>query len=230
MIETIQRPYSYLVPVYNFPKLVNVIDINGKLVNDVAATPLTDYIPTGFNATQREPRGHGWRSDKPATLYWIHAQDGGDPKTNADIRDKVYTWDFPFKTEPQELISLPLRYSRITWGNDQVAWVYERWTSDRKERVYAVNPSTKTKKVIFDRNYEDNYSNPGIVVTAPNEFGRNALLINKDNTVFLTGTGASPQGDFPFLDKMDLNTGKTTRLWRCRAYYESVVSLPIPKK
>lgn len=231
LTETIQRPYSYLVPVYNFPKHVNVIDLDGKLISDIVAIPLTDYIPTGFNATQREPRGHNWRSDKPATLYWAHAQDGGDPKVKTDIRDKVYTWDYPFKGEPKELISLPLRYSRITWGNDNVAWVYERWTSDRKERVYQVNPTSLAKKVVFDRNYEDNYNNPGNVVTAPNAFGRNAMLINKDNTVFLTGMGSSPQGDLPFLDKMELSTGKTTRLWRCQApYYEYVVNLLDTKK
>src|SRR5690606_14158212 len=123
LTETIQHPYSYLVTVYSFPKQVNVIDTDGKLVVKVASIPLTDYIPTSFNATQREPRSHNWRSDKPATLYWAHAQDGGVPKAKADIRDKVFTWDYPFNGEPKELISLPLRYSRITWGNDQVAWV-----------------------------------------------------------------------------------------------------------
>jgi dipeptidyl aminopeptidase/acylaminoacyl peptidase len=231
LTETIQRPYSYLVTVYSFPKQVNVLDINGKLVVDVATIPLTDYIPTGFNATQREPRSHNWRSDKPATLYWAHAQDGGDPKAKADIRDKVFTWEFPFKEEPKELISLPLRYSRVTWGNDQVAWVYERWTSDRKERVYQVNPTSGAKKAVVDRNYEDAYNDPGSVLTEANAYGRYVLVINKDNSVYLTGQGASPQGNMPFLDKMDLNTGKKSRLWQCQApYYEYVVTLLDPKK
>jgi dipeptidyl aminopeptidase/acylaminoacyl peptidase len=231
LMETIQRPYSYLVPAYFFPRKIAVVDLDGNLVKAVSETPLLDYIPTGFNATQREPRSHNWRSDKPATLYWAHAQDGGDPKAKADIRDKVYTWDYPFTGEPRELVSLPLRYSRITWGNDQVAWVYERWTSERKERVYQVNPTTTTKKIVFDKNYEDAYNDPGNVVTAPNSFGRPVMVINKDNTVFLSGSGSSPQGDMPFLDKMELNTGKKTRLWKSQApYYEYVVSLLDPKK
>lgn len=231
LTETIQRPYSYLVTVYSFPKQVNVLDTNGKLVVDVATIPLTDYIPTAFNATQREPRSHNWRADKPATLYWVHAQDGGDPKAKADIRDKVFTWEFPFKDEPKELISLPLRYSRVSWGNDQVAWVYERWNTDRKERVYQVNPTTGAKKTVFDRNYEDAYNDPGSVVTEINAYGRYVLAINKDNSVYLTGQGASPQGNMPFMDKMDLNTGKKSRLWQCQApYYEYVVTLLDPKK
>ncbi|GIL23405.1 MAG: hypothetical protein BroJett042_19180 [Bacteroidota bacterium] len=230
LTEIIQKPYSYLVPAYLFPTTVNVVDLNGKLIKEITKIPLLDYIPTGFNATQREPRAHAWRADKPATLVWAHAQDGGDPKAKADIRDKVYMWDYPFSGNPKELISLPLRFSRIAWGNDNVAWVYERWISDRKERVYQVNPTTGVKKTVFDRNYEDAYNDPGNAVTTPNQYGRSVLSIT-NNTVFLTGAGSSPAGDLPFLDKMDLNTGKKTRLWQCAApYYETFVTFLDSKK
>jgi dipeptidyl aminopeptidase/acylaminoacyl peptidase len=221
LTEVIQRPYSYLVPAYYFPQQVNVLDLNGKVVKEITKIPLLDYIPTGFNATQREPRAHSWRADKPATLYWAHAQDGGDPKVKADIRDKVFTWDYPFTSPPKELISLPLRYSRISWGNENTALVFERWTNDRKERVYQVNPTTSAKKILFDRNYEDGYNDPGNVITIQNEYGRTVILINKDNTLYLSGAGSSPAGDMPFLDKLDLNTGKKNRLWQCQSpYYE----------
>lgn len=231
LLEIIHRPFSYLVPVNNFPYTVKVIDRTGKTVKDIVDVPLTDYIPTGFNATQREPRNHGWRADKPATLFWAHAQDGGDPKVKAEIRDKLYTWDYPFTGNPQELISLPLRYWRTVWGNETTALVYERWTQDRKERVYLINPETGSSKVLFDLNYEDNYSYPGTPLTTLNGFGKNTLLLTADNSIFLTGSGGSPEGDFPFLDKLQLTTGKKTRLWRCEApYYETVVTLLDPKK
>ncbi len=231
LTEIIQRPYSYLVPAYLFPTLVSVIDLNGKLVKEITRIPLLDYIPTGNNATQKEPRNHNWRADKPATLVWAHAQDGGDPKAKAEIRDKVFTLESPFTSQPKELVSMPLRFSRITWGNDDVAWVYERWTNDRKERVYQVNPATGQKKIVFDRNYEDGYNDPGSVITAPNTYGRNVILINKDNSVYLSGTGSSPAGDMPFLDKMDLNTLKKTRQWQCVApYYEPFITFLDLKK
>jgi dipeptidyl aminopeptidase/acylaminoacyl peptidase len=226
----IQRPYSYLVPAYLFPRQVNVVDLNGKVVKEITSIPLLDYIPTGNNATQREARAHGWRADKPATLFWALAQDGGDPKMKTDLRDKVFTWDFPFTGSPKELIGLPLRYSRISWGNDQVALVFERWINDRKERVYQVNPTTGARKTLFDRNYEDNYNDPGNVVMAMNEFGRNAIIIN-NNSVFLTGAGSSPQGDMPFVDRLELSTGKKTRLWQCQApYYETFITFLDYKK
>lgn len=225
LTETIQRPYSYLVPAGLFPKTIQVIDLNGKLVKEVAKIPLLDYIPIGFNAVEREPRSHSWRADKPATLVWAQAQDGGDPKVKTDIRDKVFMWDYPFTSSPQELISLPLRYSRITWGNETMAWIYERWISDRKERVYQINPTTRQKKVVFDRNYEDGYQDPGAVVTIANGYGRPVMLINKDNSVYLSGAGSSPAGDMPFLDKLDLTTQKKTRVWNCAApYYEFFIT------
>ena len=230
LTEIVQRPYSYLVPVFSFPQTIAVIDLNGKTVKEVSKTPLLDYIPTGFNATQREPRGHNWRADKPATLYWALAQDGGDPKVKADLRDKVFTWDFPFTAQPRELISMPLRYSRIAWGNDNTAWIFERWTSDRKERVYQLNPATGAKTTLFDRNYEDAYNDPGNVVTTLNQFGRSVMMIT-NNTVYMTGAGSSPSGDMPFIDRMDLGTGKKTRLWQCQApYYETFTTFLDAKK
>jgi dipeptidyl aminopeptidase/acylaminoacyl peptidase len=231
LTETISKPYSYLVPASLFPSRTSVLDISGTLVKVISETPLLDYIPTGFNATQREPRNHNWRNDKPATVYWVHAQDGGDPKVKTDIRDKVFTWDYPFAGDPTELISLPLRYSRIAWGSDNLAWVYERWWSDRKERVYQVNPTNGSKKIITDRNYEDAYNDPGTIVMAPNQFGRSVMLITKDNSIYLTGNGSSPQGDMPFMDKMELTSGKKSRVWQCKApFYEYVVNLLDPKK
>lgn len=228
--RTLHRPYSYIVPFNRFPQRVDVIDLQGAVVKSIIDIPLTDNIPNGFNAVQKGPRSHAWRPDQPAELYWVEAQDGGDPKTKADIRDKVYTWAAPFSGQAGELISLPLRFSGITWGNQQLAWVNEFWWNDRKERVYSINPTTREKKVLWERSTEDAYNDPGSVVLAPNQYGRYTMLITKDNQVFLEGTGSSPAGDLPFLDKMDLKTGKKTRLWRCEApYYEYMVDLLDPK-
>ncbi len=226
LVKTLQRPYSYLVPSFSFPTSVQVLDLNGNLQKKIAEIPLADNVPLGFNATIKGPRSQAWRNDQPNTLYWVEAQDGGDPKTKTDIRDKVFQWTAPFTATPSLLISLPLRYSGVTWGNDKTAWFYENWRQDRKERVYQIDPSNpSTKKTVFDFSTEDVYRDPGDVITALNAFGRPVMVI-QNNAVFLTGNGSSPEGDFPFLDKLDLTTQNKTRIWRCEApYYESVVSL-----
>lgn len=231
LTKTIHRPYSYLVPVGLFPVSVKVADIRGIPLRDIAEIPLAENLPLGFSATLKGPREHAWRNDTPQTLYWVEAQDDGDPKVKADIRDKVFQWSAPFTDKPQELISLPLRFDDITWGNDHTAWITESWWSDRKTRTYQVDPASPShKKVLSDRSSQDSYSDPGSVMMVPNAYGRAVMLI-QNNAVFLRGTGASPEGDRPFLDKLDLATGKTTRLWRSEApYYERVVSILDTKK
>ena len=232
MLRSIHKPFSYLVPASRFPTVVKIIDLNGKEVKTLIDIPLLDNIPNGFDATQPGPRSHAWRADKANSIYWVEAQDGGDPRKEVEIRDKVYSLDYPFTDTPSELISLPLRYGGLIWGNANIAWVYERWRSNRKEVVYQINPNkVSAPKVVFDRNYEDNYNAPGSPVTTMNEFGRSVMLINKDNSIYLTGAGASPEGNRPFLNKMMLANGKTSTLWRSEApYYESFVTLLDPRK
>lgn len=231
LTKNIQRPYSYLVPAFQFATSVQVFDMNGILIKKIADIPLADNVPLGFNATIKGPRSHAWRADQPATLYWIEAQDGGDPKTKADIRDKVFQWLAPFTGTATTLISTPLRYSGITWGNDKVAFVYENWWTDRKQRVYQIDPSNPaTKKTVFEYSSEDAYNDPGDVMTASNAFGRQAMII-QNNSIFLSGAGSSAVGDLPFLDKLDLTSLKKTRIWRCEAsYYEWVAGLLDVKK
>lgn len=231
LTKTVQRPYSYLVPSGLFPQGINVVDLSGQLVSNVANIPLADNLPMGFNATVKGPRNHNWRNDQPATLYWAEAQDGGDPKAKTEVRDHVYQQASPFTGKPQLLATLPLRYGGVAWGNEKLAWVYESWWADRKSRVYQIDPTDPSKrKIIFDRSYEDAYSDPGTVVTQTNAYGRPVMLI-QDNSCYLIGEGASPEGDRPFLDKMELTSGRITRLWRSEApYFESVVSLVDSRK
>ncbi len=231
LTKVAHRPYSYLVPVNLFPQAVQVLDLNGTVVKNVVDIPLGDNIPVGFSAVISGQRNHSWRNDQPATLTWAEAQDGGDPKTKTDVRDKVFQLSAPFSGTAQELISLPLRYRGITWGNDKTAWVYENWWNDRKTRTYQIDPSSPSKKkVIEDRSYEDLYSDPGEVVTTYNQYGRPVMAIN-DNSVYLTGQGASKEGDRPFLNKLDLTTGKTSTIWKSEApYYEYVVNVTDVKK
>ena len=231
LAESLHRPYSYLVPYYRFPQKVSIIGLDGKVIKNIANIPLADNIPNGFNATQAGPRGHGWRRDQPATIYWVEAQDGGNPKAEAAIRDKVYQLSAPFTGSAKEMISLPLRYAGIQWAKEDVAFVFESWRSDRKLRAYQLNPQTKSKKTIIDRSTEDLYNDPGDFITALNKYGKSVVWVTPDNSVFLSGRGASPEGDRPFLDKMNLATGKVERLWQSAApYYERVVDVLDDKK
>ena len=84
-----------------------------------------------------------------------------------------------------------------------------------------MNPETGKSEKIIDRLYEDRYNDPGSPLTVINEYGRAVLHIQDGVTLLMSGIGASPEGDKPFLDQFNMDTKETKRLWRSEPlYYE----------
>ncbi len=224
----LKRPFSYVVPSGLFPADVVVTDLNGAVVHTVANLPLRDDIPPPFDSVAKGPRSVQWRDDKPATLVWVEALDEGDPRKQVEVRDRVFMLDAPFDAKPRVLIDLKERFSGVQWGRGDVALVYSSWWRTRHETRYVVNPDNPGEaRVIVDRNYQGRYDDPGDVLTRANAQGRQVVQFTPDGKgVYLSGSGARREGEFPFLDRMDLASGKKTRLWQARPpYYEYVVGL-----
>lgn len=225
----LRRPYSTMLPVDRFAQLIELWDNQGKKIKTVAERPLRERIPTGNDAVQAGPRDFGWRTDKPATLYWLEAQAGGDPEVNSKIHDALFQQAAPFDVPAQKLMDIPWRFGNVQWGNDYLAVVTENWLKTRDTRTWRIQPGVPDSKpeLMFARKSEDQYTNPGNPVMTQNAQGRLVLRISPDGrAIFFTGTGASPEGDRPFLDKFDLTNKQTTRLWRSQApYYEEVQAL-----
>ncbi|MEJ7779437.1 MAG: prolyl oligopeptidase family serine peptidase [Daejeonella sp.] len=230
--STIIRPYSYAVPISLFPYTTSVYDKQGKLIKKLFDAPLAENLPAGFDAVPKGPREFGWRSDKPAVLYWVEAQDNGNPAQQATVRDVLFTQAVPFNLSPFRLAECYYRFRSVHWGDDKLAIVTERWFRTRAERRVFIKPSNETFRVnLFDRYYEDAYSDPGTFVTRKNEFNRPVLLTefnalkrlgDQDNVnIFSISDGASPEGDRPFILKFNIKTKLRDTLFRSQApYYE----------
>ncbi|UUV21624.1 S9 family peptidase [Paenimyroides aestuarii] len=216
LLTTIQKPFSYLVPLSRFPMKTIAYKANGeevKLVNDV---PLNEVMPKGFMATRQGKRSMNWRSDKPATLFFVEALDGGDPAKSVEKRDALYTWEAPFNNEPELLTKTPQRFGGIAWGDEETAIVYDQWYDTRNIKTYLFNPTKKSELVtIWDRNYQDIYSDPGDFQTKKNALGRYTLQ-KENNKLYLIGEGHTKEGQFPFIDELDLATLKTKRLYQSK--------------
>jgi dipeptidyl aminopeptidase/acylaminoacyl peptidase len=228
LVTTSHRPYSYLVPESRFPTRISVHDRSGKPIVTVADLPLAENIPIAAGSVRTGPRNVTWRADAPATLSWIQALDGGDGGRDAALRDEWFTQTAPFTTNPVSQAKFALRLNGITWGNDQHALATESWRKTRKTRTWLVAPGQpgSPPTLLFDRSSEDRYSDPGNPVLVRNAFGRLALLMSADRSkIFLDGSGASPEGDRPFLDDFDLQTKQARRRWRSSApHYETFVA------
>jgi dipeptidyl aminopeptidase/acylaminoacyl peptidase len=228
LVYRIKKPFSYLVPHYRFPYNAEILDTDGELVHVVAEIPLMEEMPRGFGATYPGPRSFTWRNDAPATVYWVEALDGGDPAVDVPHRDQLVWLPAPFSSDPRKGLKLELRYSGIIWGNDDIAVVREYWRADRRMIVSFFNPGTEEDKdVIWDRSAEDRYGDPGNFQTVTNESGFSVLQFDRrGRSLFLFGTGASPEGDRPFVDQFNIRDHSTERLWRSESpYYEIPVHL-----
>jgi dipeptidyl aminopeptidase/acylaminoacyl peptidase len=224
----VRRPYSYVVPAALFPADVLVTDMAGVVVHRVADLPLRDNIPTPFDSVAPGPRSAQWRADAPSTLVWVEAQDGGDPRTPAEVRDRVFTLEAPFDSAPTPLIDLKDRFAGMVWGDADTALVVSRQFNSRRETRYLVDPSNPgQERVLLERNYQDRYNDPGSPVTEPNASGFPVMRFTADRTrVLMTGAGATRAGEYPFLSSMDLVTGLTERIWTSAdGVYESVVGI-----
>ena len=224
----VKRPFSYSVPAALFPAEVTVTDLSGAVVHQVADLPLRDNVPIAFDAVAVGPRSAQWRADAPSTLVWVEAQDGGDPRTAAEVRDRVFMLSAPFNAQPTTLIDLKERYGGLAWGRDDVALVYSRWFNTRHETRFVVDPSNPgAGRMLLERNYQDQYNDPGDPLTEPNAVGRPVMQFSEDGSqLMISGPGASRTGEHPFIGTMDLTTGQTARIWQSAdADYESVVGL-----
>lgn len=225
LVNTIERPFSYLVPYYRFPNTSRVYDAQGQPVATVNEVPLDEVRPKGFMATREGRRSMHWRADQAATLYWAEALDKGDPEQEVEYRDVVYELSAPFTAAPQELLKTKNRYSYIQWGDSQHAVAHDSWWNNRNTKSYLFNPANpaQTPNIISDRNYQDVYNDPGNFVTTRNQYNEQVLELN-GGKAYLLGEGFSEKGQFPFVDELDLASQKRKRLYQS-AYTDQLESL-----
>lgn len=226
MVQEIQKPFSFIVPWQRFAFNIEIWDKHGEMVQTLAEIPASEDLPQGFGAVRTGPRSHTWQNDAPSTLWWTEAQDDGDPAIETDFRDQMFKLLPPFSGDPVAGPKLELRYSGVNWGTDDFAVVYHSWRQNRRSLAMFFDPSQPEDeaRVVFDRSWEDRYNDPGSFYTISNENGQSVLLMDRRKRyLYLTGAGASPEGNLPFLDRMDIRSLKTERIWRCEIpYYEYV--------
>ncbi|WP_291132158.1 alpha/beta hydrolase family protein [Flavobacterium sp. UBA7682] len=215
MITTILKPYSYIVPLSRFPQKSVVYDLTGREVKVVNEVPLSEVIPKGFSSVRKGKRSMNWRADKPATLSYVIALDEGDQAKKVNFRDEIFNWDAPFSAEPKSVLKTQQRFAGIIWGNETTAIAYDDWYDTRNQKTYLFNPSNPAQapKIIWDRNSQDIYSDPGNFETKRNQYNRYVLAIENNNT-YLMGDGFTKEGQFPFIDEFNLATLKSKRLYK----------------
>ncbi len=226
LVARLHRPYSYLYTLNRFPKEVEVWDTKGKVIHKLASQPLSDQLPV--EGVETGPRDFHWRPAMPLTLVWAEALDDGDPRKKVTPRDRLLMLTAPFNGQPTELFKTEHRFAGIQWGERDGLVIVSDYERDRRwVRSFILNADNPSEqpRMVWSRNTRDSYNNPGGALTRLLPTGQRAIL-QHDRWIYLVGTGATPEGDRPFLDRFDLQSLKSERLFRSEATsYETVVTL-----
>lgn len=228
LVTSLAKPFSYSVPLNFFPTRIEVWGMDGRVARTIATRPLIERVAWGGDGSQSGPRNPSWRTDVAASLVWLEALDGGDPTREVPKRDRILALDAPFTAQARTLFETEWRSRGIAWGRADVAIAREGNSKARKSRTWIIDPSGKAApRLLWERSSEDRYADPGDFRTRRDARGQQVVHFTADGkSAFLTGAGASAEGDRPFLDRIELASGMTERLFHSTApYYETVVDL-----
>ncbi|MDX6574762.1 MAG: hypothetical protein QOE96_715 [Blastocatellia bacterium] len=231
LVSRIKRPFSHLIPVNGFPEDVEIWTRRGEVAHRIADVPSREGVP--LTGVQTGPRGYRWRPDQPATVVWTEALDGGDMKNKVPFRDKVMSVAAPFKEALTEVAKTEWRFSNISFTEKGIALLSESDRATRRTRTWVLEPGAQPRK-LWDRRQDAAYDNPGTPVMRRDSggggfggggFGGGNVIMQTGDFIYLTGLGSSPEGDRPFLDRLNLKTLTSDRLFRSEAKsYETVVA------
>ncbi len=231
LVARIKRPFSRLITAGGFPKDIEIWSRAGEVVRRLGEQPLGEGVPIGGVTTG--PRSYRWVPTEPAVVVWAQALDEGNPRKQVPARDQVMTMKAPYAGESTEMFKTTWRLGGLSWTEKGVLFYSESDRTTRLSRTTIVNPLTGTKRTWQERNPADRYKDPGSPVardgTGGGRGGGSGPILQDGDFVYLAGNGASPQGDRPFLDRMNLNTLATERLFQTDdKSYETVAALLSP--
>jgi dipeptidyl aminopeptidase/acylaminoacyl peptidase len=227
LVSKIKKPFSHAIPMQGFPQDVEIWTRAGEVAKKIADLPSREGTP--LTGVEPGPRSYQWRADQPATVVWVEALDGGDLKNKVPFRDRVLSLAAPFSGQPAEVAKTEWRYGSISYTDAGVGLLSENDRASRMTRTWLIEPGAAPRKV-WERKQDAAYTNPGTPVTRRDAGGRGggstAPVIQNGDYIYLAGEGASPEGDRPFLDRLNIKTLKTERIFRSSA--ESLESFVAP--
>ncbi|HSZ43822.1 MAG TPA: prolyl oligopeptidase family serine peptidase [Streptosporangiaceae bacterium] len=223
LVYRLKRPFSFRVPYPYFARTVEIWSASGDLERVVADLPVSDEVPR--QGVPTGPRMVSFEESEPASLVWAEALDGGDPRAKAEHRDHLLRLAAPFDGEPQ--VAALVEHRCLGWYDMETPGQLMITEHDRDRRWLTTRltdlSSPEPGRVIFDHSADEAYRDPGAPMVTVRPNGARTVLQDGSH-IYLRGDGASPDGDRPFLDRLDLTDLSTERLFRSPAdAYEQVL-------
>ena len=213
LVEYLVGEWSHAVGWWRFASELEVWDRRGKKVATVASLPLADEVP--IHGVAEGPRQVAWQATARHTLHWVEALDGGDPVAEVPHRDRLMRLDAPFDGEAGEVWRARHRIIDGDWAEDgRTLMITERERMKRWRTTWLLDVRTGEARKWFDRNEKDRYDSPGSPTHRRLDNGE-WVLDQEGDGVYFAGSGATPDGDRPFLDLRSMRSGEAERIFRC---------------
>src|SRR5438552_7385037 len=145
LVATIKRPFSHLITVSGFPREVEIWTRSGAVAKRLADAPSHEGTP--LTGVEPGPRGYQWRQVQPATIMWVEALDGGDPKNQVPCRDRVLSLAAPFSAQPVEIMKTEWRYGSVAYTDTGVALLTENDRPSRRTRTWILEAGSPPRQV-----------------------------------------------------------------------------------
>jgi dipeptidyl aminopeptidase/acylaminoacyl peptidase len=220
LVRRLKRPFSRLLTWNEFPQDIEIWNRRGERIRAVADVPMADAVP--MNGVITGPRAYRWAPLDPATLIWVEALDKGDIRNAVPQRDRIVSLKAPFKDDATDVGRTEFRFGGAEWTDKGTILLTENDRKTRKTRTWLLNADWSAPRKLWDRRQQDAYTHSGTPMRRP---GKNTVFQVGD-VVYLSGQGASAQGDRPFVDALNLSTLATERTIRSdETNYEAAVAL-----
>ena len=110
IVEVMQKPFSYVVPVRSFGRVEQIWDRAGTVLAEVSSEEMDTGIPDDPDAPEGEPekRQVSWREDGRGLTFLLQEpapEDGGERGEGGERRpDRVMLWAPPFDQASQSIV------------------------------------------------------------------------------------------------------------------------------
>lgn len=233
-----QRPFSYLVPAGNFPTRSVIWDASGKELVEIAKQPLRVGAPGATGTPAAGPgrpanaapapgrRGVEWRPDGKGLSYLQLEEPPKDRAEDAPPfrpKDRVMQWLPPFRPEDAKVVYESTDPIQSVRYSEDGQTLFLSHTAAGRERLVVVRLKDPSKPVtLINRRTDDFFGDPGSLVSRAGRVAGSVVRMSADGgSAYLAGVRYSrepmKEAPRPFLDRVDLASGKTTRIFESKA-------------
>ena len=243
-VTTMQKPFSYIVPVSSFGSVEELWDAAGTVVAELDKRPLRtgdpDAPPPAANADAR--RALAWRPDgkglgylqqvpAPAKTEGAGGEDeqrgtggrsgqrGAANTGGPDRKDRVMQWLPPYGKDDAKLVyENDVRIGSVRYSADgQTLFMTD--TRSGTETLFAVKLADPGTKIVLTTKKPDEFTKqPGDLVSKDGPYGLPVVRQDPNGAVLLSGTqyfdDSALNAPRPFLDSKPLAAGDPTRVWQ----------------